>query len=390
MKFVILTTGSVRSTLAHRPLSLGVALVRRGHSVTLITPSVDKYNNFTHDHIQEVDGVVIKNPYQFKTRSTALNMIPYLFSASIEVLRQRADVVWMYKLTPLTIVGILAKWLRGVPLIVDTDDIDSDVMKAERLPKWQIRLVEWCEALSTRYSDGFFAASSFLERRLGKQRPGAPILRIPNGVDSGSLNDNRFVTQNPQFIFLGNLNRRGIMGPVLRAFASVKGELPQAKMIIAGDGSQRSYLQRAARRLGIAKQVSFIGWTPFEELSHYTLPGDIGICWMPASRSAAACSNQKVFQYMALGLVPLVSKVGDLPEYVDHGRVGFIAGSSTDEIAKTLIAAIQSPSLAEKSAAARHRAASRYDWQILAARIEAFCDDLIAARARRSWRERKV
>lgn len=59
---------------------------------------------------------------------------------------------------------------------------------------------------------------------------------------------------------VGRLEPQKDLDTLLRAFALVRKERPQAKLIIAGDGSQRHHLESVADKLGIADDVSFSGY----------------------------------------------------------------------------------------------------------------------------------
>ena len=61
-------------------------------------------------------------------------------------------------------------------------------------------------------------------------------------------------------LFAGRLEKEKGVDNLLRAFASIASRFPTARLLIAGDGSQRSHLEARAAALGIAPATRFLGW----------------------------------------------------------------------------------------------------------------------------------
>jgi glycosyltransferase involved in cell wall biosynthesis len=70
----------------------------------------------------------------------------------------------------------------------------------------------------------------------------------------------------PMAAFAGRLVREKGVDVLLRAFRGVAAELPDAHLLIAGDGPDRRKLTELTRGLGIDRRVSFIGHVTREEL----------------------------------------------------------------------------------------------------------------------------
>lgn len=375
MKIVMMASGSVRSSLTHRALRLGSALAARGHEVVLVAPSLDKYTGFKSEKINRLDGVRVVQPFQLQTKSPLLNLLPYLAAASAAVLRERPDILYLYKPTPITLPGLLARWVLRRPVVLDMDDLGSEVMAIEGQPAPIVKLVALCERLAARNARLIVGASSYLANFYRRELPDKKVLWLPNGADTTALRP-LDPTDSPQLVFFGALNRRSLLEPVLRALPlawTPAGTAP-VRLTVIGDGSELASLKRLARRLGISSQVRFVGWARPEELGRFAKAGDLGLCYMPRARTTVACSNQKIFQYMAYGLIPVVSRVGDLPAYV--GRSGFVAEPDSPTDLARVIAGALSPRIdyAERSAAAVRRARRRYDWDVLAAELEGFLE----------------
>ncbi|HUD11148.1 MAG TPA: glycosyltransferase family 4 protein [Candidatus Saccharimonadia bacterium] len=375
MKILMLTSGTANSRMSHRVIALGRELVRRGHSVTLIAPSADRHSGWLRDTPADMDGVTMVYPFQLRTKSFLVNLMPYLFSASFEVLRRNADIVYLYKPTPATIPALLAKWFKGTPVALDMDDLGSEVMEIEGQPAPIWKLVAACERLAARQAKAIVAVSRLLEKEYTTKYPGKPVIRISNGVDESEFTP--VIPEKgrtPRIIFFAILARTRILAPLFEALPAVIAELGSSavEVEILGDGPKRSELEAIVSRLGLNENVHFRGWTRFTEVGEYAASGDIAICMMPDERTTAACSNQKVFQYQALGLATVVSRVGDLPLYVEDGRAGVIVAAGDQAgLSKALVSLLKDDTLrATLAQRGREIATSRYTWNNLAGKLE--------------------
>ncbi len=104
----------------------------------------------------------------------------------------------------------------------------------------------------------------------------------------------------------------------LEVAAEVARQEPNVQFLIAGDGPDRSALQRLAEKLGIAERVQWLGWK--EDLSDFYLALDVMLF-----NSDYDAMGRTPLEAMSFG-VPLVASVVHcgLPEVVDSDEVGFL------------------------------------------------------------------
>jgi glycosyltransferase involved in cell wall biosynthesis len=372
MKILMLCSGSIHSTLSHRPLSIAKQLVLMGHQVEIIAPSLDKHSHFQVVAPKSIEGVVITNPAQLKTHSFLINLVPYLFSSVFKVFRSRPDVVFIYKPTPITLVGLIAKWVFRIPMLLDLDDLGSEVMKREGHPAVVYELVSFSEWLCARQASVIMAASSLLEKQNASLYPNAQIVRISNGVDPEEFTP-RQARDTPHILFTGMLSSDRFVRPLIEALPEVKKKESVVHIDILGDGPSRPSLEQLAKSLGVEKNITFHGWVKHSEIPKYAAAGDIGICIMPGDRATQAASNQKVFEYMAMELCVIASNVGDLPQYMEHGNAGVILPTDQPGDLAIVILNLLIDTQTRRRLAARGRelAETQYSWSKLAGTVEA-------------------
>lgn len=373
---VMLASGTINSSFTYRILSIGRELVRRGYEVTIIAPTLDKYSNYKQETFTEIDGVHIERPFQFQFRHTELSMFPYIVSAAWKMLTLPVDIVYVYKPTPLTIVGLLAKFFRGVPVILDMDDLGSEVMKLEGNSSFRTTLVNWCERLTAKYADSIIVVSSYLLQVYKTKYPNKKVEWVPNGTDSILFSEQLSPQEEDcaRIVMIGGINRENIIEPLIRALPHVTARIPEREieLRIIGDGSKLPYLKSLAEELGVSSVIRYLGWVEKSLLPKYVHMGDIGYCYMPDHLTTRACSNMKVFDYMALGITPLVSDVGDLPYYVDKGNAGYVVPAGDFKVLiDTLVNALRGNNdRLARSRAAADRAITLFDWSVLTDKVE--------------------
>jgi glycosyltransferase involved in cell wall biosynthesis len=115
----------------------------------------------------------------------------------------------------------------------------------------------------------------------------------------------------------GRLIRQKGVDTLLNAFVKVRQAIPDAALLVVGDGDRRGELEKMAEDLGISEAVTFAGWVP----QAYKL--------MPACDLIAMPSRWEGFGLVALEAMgsarPLIaSRVSALPEIVVEGETGLL------------------------------------------------------------------
>jgi glycosyltransferase involved in cell wall biosynthesis len=375
MRILMLGSGTISSSLSHRLVSFADGLTKAGHEVTILAPGRDKYSNMQLDNPATIGAITMRYPVTGRSRFSILNLLPYVISSAWYVLTIPSDVVYIFKPTPITITGLLARFIKRTPVIIDFDDLGSEVMRLEGQAAMMVKLVELSERIASRYATALTVASTLLERQFHKTYPSKPMIRLSNGVNS---QDFKVSARNgvAHILFFGNINRVNLVAPLLKSLPQLIERVGSANVVvdIVGDGSAVPELKALAQSLAVTENVVFHGWKTLNEMKKIARSGDIGICIMPDERTTAACSNQKVFQYQAMGLCAVVNQVGDLPLYVQNGQEGKLLKSSEPAvIAAALDTLITSPQTRSKLARGGQKlAATTFGWVSLSAQLSIF------------------
>jgi glycosyltransferase involved in cell wall biosynthesis len=379
MNMLMLGSGSYKSNLTYfRLVALAKELAKRGYNIRLVLPSADKYNDYTPDKTAQIEGITLVQPWQPATKRDIVNLVPYLFTAVVACLHARPQLIFIDKPTPISIIGLIPKFLFHAPLVLDLDDLGSEVMKLENQSLLQVKLVALSERLALHFADVVVVTSTYLESIVRTKYPVKPVLVLSNGVNPDIYRVKPAKRIRNVVYYFGALNRIELIDTFLRALPETLRQVPDTQVVILGDGKALDEAKQLITELEVADHVFFNGWTQTEDLPRFIQEGDVAICTQPDIPTVRAASNLKVFQYMSLGSVPLVSNVGDLANYVMHAQSGQERGvvvppDDSVALAQALIKILQDKKgrrvMSQRS---RLAAETEYNWSTLAGLLDDF------------------
>jgi glycosyltransferase involved in cell wall biosynthesis len=180
----------------------------------------------------------------------------------------------------------------------------------------------------TPHMNQLIAVSKMIEAKLESEgRTTAPIRRIYNGVDLS-----RYENQEPCCTLpeeYGMEPGSQIVGVVARlepekghptlleAWPAVLRSVPDAYLLIVGEGSRRDSLEALARDLHIAHRVVFTGRR--DDVPAVTAALDVAV--LPSYREAQGLS---ILEALALSRPVVASDVGGIPEVITDGATGLL------------------------------------------------------------------
>ena len=189
--------------------------------------------------------------------------------------------------------------------------------------------------------------------------PAAKIMVISNGIDLDRFTRAAPAPPTGRTIIATVANLRPGKGHdvLLRAFAAVVSQVPDARLRLVGSGVLRAPLERLAADLGVARSIEFLG--------HCENVQDV----LSASHLYAFPSWTEAFpngliEGMAAGLPVVASGTGGMVELVEHGVNGLLVPpGDADALATALLALMRTPDLADRlGSAARSTIETRYSF----------------------------
>ncbi len=160
---------------------------------------------------------------------------------------------------------------------------------------------------------------------------------------------------------------------VIEVFDRVRKEVP-ARLLLIGDGPDRSKAEWLTVQKGIHDKVNFLG-----KLDRVI--GKLAISDVMLLPSEMESFGLAALEAMACEVVPIASNVGGLPEVIEHGVSGFLEPvGDVDAMAADAIALLKNEeALRTMGAAARKRAHSRFCANDVVKKYEEFYRRTLAA-----------
>ncbi|MCX6158990.1 MAG: N-acetyl-alpha-D-glucosaminyl L-malate synthase BshA [Ignavibacteriae bacterium] len=182
---------------------------------------------------------------------------------------------------------------------------------------------------SIEQSDGVTAVSQFLkDKTISTYKIEKDIEVIPNFIDTdkykrnpekttGCFRKNFAEAKEKVLIHVSNFRPVKRVPDVIKIFALVREKIP-SRLILVGDGPERSECERLCRELGIMEHVKFMG-------KQDSLPEILSIADLFLMPSQQESFGLSALEAMSCGVPVISSSVGGLPELNLHGETGYIA-----------------------------------------------------------------
>jgi glycosyltransferase involved in cell wall biosynthesis len=182
----------------------------------------------------------------------------------------------------------------------------------------------------TPHMDALVAVSAAIERKIAREgRHGARVVRIDNGVDL-----ERYEAQAPcctlgeEYGFAPGAPLAGVVArlepekghpTLLEAWPLVLQDVPDARLLIVGEGTLRPALEAQAERLRLLEQRRVVFTGRRDDVPAVVAALDVAV--LPSYREAQGVS---LLEAMALARPIVASAVGGIPEYVADGLTGLL------------------------------------------------------------------
>jgi glycosyltransferase involved in cell wall biosynthesis len=147
---------------------------------------------------------------------------------------------------------------------------------------------------------------------------------------------------------------------VCQAFMDVARTVENVNLLLLGDGSLRSQIERIFRSSGLENRVHLAGFRRLEDLPKYYRAADLYI-----SASHVDGSSISLLEAMACGIPPIVSDIPGNREWVTPGENGWwFADGSSQFLAETVLDALGNPERLQRyGEKSRQIAEERADWR---------------------------
>lgn len=300
---------------------LGMELARRGSKVHFITYAMpfrlDRFQDNVFFHEVEIPSYPLME-HQLYTLALAGKIIDV-------VKYEQLDILHVHYAIPHAISGYLAKQILNangsIKLVTTLHGTDITLVGLE--PDFH-PLVKF----SLEQSDAVTAVSSYLmEKTKQNFTPRKDVRVITNFVDTeqykrvpdGCDSLRRRIAGNNEKIMMHISNFRSVkrVQDTIRILAEVRKQV-NAKLILVGDGPDRTDTERLSRELGVSEYVTFLG-------KQTALPDILSAADVFLLPSQSESFGLSALEAMSCSVPVIGSNIGGIPEVIAHGENGYIA-----------------------------------------------------------------
>ena len=198
---------------------------------------------------------------------------------------------------------------------------------------------------------------------------GFPLLSKDKALTKAfSLNDKTFVIG-----YAGSIVGYEGLDDLITAFYQLRNKIPNAKVIIVGDGDTLPALRKQAKRLNLGNHIHFMGKLPHHEVTRYYSIFDMLALPRKPHKVCQLVTPLKPLEAMCMGIPMVVSDVAALREMVEEGETALVhRANDPNSLASAILQLALDPVLRKNIAKkAQEKVLQNYTW-------EKVCQDMTA------------
>ncbi|MBN1693657.1 MAG: glycosyltransferase [Dehalococcoidales bacterium] len=144
-------------------------------------------------------------------------------------------------------------------------------------------------------------------------------------------------------LFMGTLFDFSGLDILIRHFSEVLNEVPQARLLIVGDGPQRPALEKIIAETGMQKSVVITGFQPYDTMPQYINMSMLCINTFLVNDTTRDIFPSKIVQYLACGRAVVATRLPGMEAVIQGEEQGVAYGDSADKIPGKIIALLKAP-----------------------------------------------
>jgi len=332
--------------------NLAEHLAKRGHEIHAITshdeglPNFDKENGF---YIHRIAWPKIR----------IIGVFLFWLQIFLKIRTIKPDIVQVQAIS-IGIPAFLAKKILKIPYIVWGRG--SDVYLPGRFMRITSKPILYD-------ADAVLALTEDMRQKM-KGIVDREIFVVPNGINLEQFTggSSPIAKENgvKNILFVGRLHPVKGVQYLIRAMVNVLEEIPDARLILVGDGEERGNLEALSVQLGVQKSVQFVGVVPHEKVHTYMQHADAFV--LP---SLSEGFPGVILEAMACGLPVIATRVGGIPDIIIPDYNGYlIEVKDTENLANKIILLLQDEVLQKKLSGNNRNLVKKYTWETVIAELE--------------------
>ncbi|VAX08696.1 Glycosyl transferase, group 1 family protein [hydrothermal vent metagenome] len=387
---------------------LAKALVERGHEVTVLTgkpnyPAGTFFSGYGFFKLREEqrNGVTIKRVPLIPRGDgsgvrLAINYLSFVLSACLLGpfrCRGNFDFVFVFEPSPFTvgIPGMLFRWLKKAPMMFWVQDLWPESLTAAgavrnpHILRWlghMVRIIyHRCDRVlvqSEAFMEPATAAGADPKRTYyfpnWAEKLYQPLSLPSDAVERGEIPDKFCI------LFAGNLGEAQSLETIVQAARKVDEHEKDISWIMIGDGRRLTWMKSEVERLGLEKQIHFLGRRPMESMPRYFALADALLVTLRPDPIFSRTIPSKVQAYLACGRPIVAALDGEGARIVRDSAAGIVVNAGdADALAKAVLA-LKAMSADEREQMGQHGRTyfeNYFESEMLISRLEGWMEEMI-------------
>jgi phosphatidyl-myo-inositol dimannoside synthase len=289
--------------------------------------------------------------------------------------RERYDIVHVHWPMPMALLGWAAQRGHRMPMVTTFYGIEL------RWVQSRLFFLRWLVRWAAKTSAQAVAISTYTARELRKFTDVA-IEVIPYTAELAAPISSRGVAEaDKTILFVGRLIERKGVSHLIRALGSVRKRTP-VRLVVIGDGPERTRLERLAQDLGLRDQVEFRGRVSDDELRKaYAAAAAFVLPSVLDARQDTEGLGVVLLEAMNYSVPVVASDIGGITDIVQHERTGLLVPPGDETaLAGALTRVLTDRALSDRLGAAGLRALGEsFSWERIVGRWEAVYNRVVSA-----------
>ena len=286
----------------------------------------------------------------------------YFFAEKL-ISENKYDLSHSFFTTPCGFISLILKWQYKIPFVVSLrgSDVPGYSDRFTMLYKFITPLVRliWSNANAVIANSEGLKSLALLTNK--KQKIGV----IYNGTDIHDFRPDAQKKSADKFIITpgaSRITKRKGLKYLIRAIDELAPKYPNLYLKIMGEGNEKENLELMVRKLGIEKNVEFLGRIPREKTTPYYQEANLFV--LPSLNEGM---SNAMLEALASGLPLIATDTGGSKELVRDGENGFIVKTKDDQdLAEKIEKLINDKELCEKMGTASRKLAENMSWEKVA------------------------
>ncbi len=338
-------------------------LERMGHTVYVFAPKPDRGE-------REEPGVFYFKSIGFHQYSGY--RIPIFPTNKCEILTKLdVDIIHTHGLLFQAVRSMLAGHALKKPVVMTFHTMVTEAAKFYNitpLPDWVVQLGMWSYLrIVLHRAEVMIAPTLAIKNEIKRYAPHIKRFEvIPTGVDldrfnpliDGSAVRQRYGLEGKRVILhLGRIAWEKNIDLVIRGFARLGQQEPEARLLLVGEGPAKEHVQKLAKELRVENKVTFTGFVPDQELPQF-----YAACDVLTLASKFETQGLVILEAMALGKPVSGIRYRAVAELIREGENGELFEETPESWSKATLRLLHQPEMYREGALARANEYSAGQW----------------------------